>query len=79
MAYRKSDYKDLEKWQNTKRKGKQKYYQSTQGYPKRRWTDAENEAILKCQKSDRALSDDLQRSIQSIQTQRCRLKKTSVL
>ena len=76
MAYRKSNYKDLERWQRTKRNGKKKYYQSTQGYPRKKWTDDENMLIMEHKKSDRELSKQLERSIQSIQTQRWRLKMT---
>lgn len=77
MSYRKKDYKDLEKWQDTKRKGKRRYYKSTQGYARRGWTEEENRIILEHKRADRELSEQLGRSVQAIQTRRCRLKQES--
>lgn len=74
MSYRKDQYKDLEKWQTTKRKGQQQYYSTTQGYPRKSWTAHEDELVLKHDKSDRILSQELKRSMQSIQSRRSRLK-----
>jgi hypothetical protein len=50
-------------------------YSKTQGYQAREWTVKEMDLVLGSDKSDRELSTILNRSIQSIQIKRCRLKK----
>lgn len=49
-------------------------YQQTAGYPKREWTTEEMNLILAHSVPDREFSACIQRSVQSIQVMRCRLR-----
>ena len=49
-------------------------YRQTAGYPKREWTTEEMNLILAHSVPDRQLSARIQRSVQSIQVMRCRLR-----
>lgn len=49
-------------------------YRQTACYPKREWTTEEMNLILAHSIPDRQLSARLQRSVQSIQVMRCRLR-----
>lgn len=49
-------------------------YRQTAGHPKREWTTEEMNLILAHSIPDRQLSARLQRSVQSIQVMRCRLR-----
>lgn len=75
MSNRKSQYRDLEKHRTTSKMQKRRWRRRSGAfkYEKRRWTDAEIEAILRRDKSDRELSVDLQRSMGAIQKKRCLL------
>ncbi len=75
MSYRKSKYKDLNKFRKTRNKGKRKYYSKTAKYKRRAWTDLEDIIVLEHKKTDTEISNYIQRSVLSIQTRRCRLKK----
>lgn len=75
MSYRKSKYKDLDKFRKTRNKGKRKYYSKTAKYKRRAWTDLEDIIILEHKKTDTEISNYIQRSVCSIQTRRYRLKE----
>lgn len=68
-------YKDKTKARNLRNVHRKRNYAKTQGYPAREWTVTEMDLILNSDKSDRELSLTLNRSMQSIQIKRCRLKK----
>lgn len=75
MSYRKSKYKDLEKFRLTRNKGKCKYYSKTAKYKRRAWTELEDVIVLEHKKTDTEISNYIQRSVCSIQKRRCRLKE----
>lgn len=76
---RKDAYASLDKWKDTCRKQKQRYYGKTQIYSdvskKCKWTYEEDMKILRHEKSDHELASELKRSVRAIQVRRCRLKK----
>lgn len=77
MSYRKSDYKDLEKWRKTAREGRRKNYARgnfSEGKP-HEWTVEEINLVLAHEMPDRELAAKLKTSVQAIQICRCRSKK----
>ena len=74
MSYRKSHYKNLDKFRKTRNKGKRKYYSKTAKYKRRAWTDLEDIIVLEHKKTDTEISKYIQRSVCSIQIRRYRLK-----
>lgn len=75
MSYRKSNYKDLNKFRKTRNRGKHKYYSKTAKYKPRAWTELEDVIILEHKKTDPEISEYIQRSVCSIQIRRSRLKR----
>lgn len=75
MSYRKSNYKDLDKFRKIRNKGKRKYYSKTAKYKRRAWTDLEDIIVLEHKKTDTEISNYIQRSVCSIQIRRYRLKE----
>lgn len=75
MSYRKSCYKDLDKYRLTRNKGKRKYYSKTAKYKRRAWTELEDVIVLEHKKTDTEISNYIQRSVCSIQDRRHRLKE----
>ena len=75
MSYSKSNYKDIEKFRLTRNKVKRKYYSKTAKYKRRAWTELEDVIVLEHNKTDTEISNQIQRSVCSIQTRRCRLKE----
>ena len=75
MSYRKSNYKDIEKFRLTRNKSKRKYYSKTAKYKRRAWTELEDVIVLEHKKTDTEISKYIQRSVCSIQIRRCRLKE----
>lgn len=75
---RKDKYKDMEKWKETSRKQKRKYYAKTSNRKnsKKKWTQYEVELIMEHKQSDSELSETLGRSVRSIQIKRCRINKS---
>ena len=63
MSYRKSKYKDLEKFRLTRNKGKHKYYSKTAKYKRRAWTELEDVIVLEHNKTDTEISKYIQRSV----------------
>lgn len=76
LTLRKSKYKDLNKWRQTKRLQKQRYRErlGNNKYPRRNWTKEEDLIVLQHNIPDRELSKKLKRSISSIQSRRLALK-----
>lgn len=71
----KNGYRDMEKYRQTRRRQTRKYYKRTAKYPRRDWTDYEDNMILDHAIPDRELSAILNRSQMAICVRRCRLKK----
>ncbi len=72
----KSRYKDAEKYYKTKRASRKRYYQQTANAKnnKKGYTEEEIEKILKHEKPDRELAEELGRSMKAIQHVRERYK-----
>jgi iron uptake system EfeUOB component EfeO/EfeM len=75
MSFRKSNYKDIEKFRLVRNKGKRKYFSKTAKYKRRAWTELEDVIVLEHKKTDTEISNYIQRSVCSIQTRRSRLKE----
>lgn len=75
MSFRKSSYKDLDKFRLARNKCKRKYFSKTAKYKRRAWTELEDVIVLEHKKTDTEISNYIQRSVCSIQTRRCRLKE----
>lgn len=73
---RKSSYKDLEKFKETKREQQKRYYQKTQNAPNKmtRWQPDEIAMIMAKNVSDRKLSQMLGRSMKAILLKRHKVK-----
>lgn len=61
MSYRKSGYKDIDKWRKTVTKYNREYYRKTAIYDKRKWTQEEIDEIMKHEIPDIELSKKLQK------------------
>jgi len=74
---RKSNYKDLTKWRETKRRQKRRYYGKTQNAKnsKMLWTQEDIKMIMNSTMTDSELSKLLGRSVASIQNKRYKQKK----
>lgn len=77
---RKENYKDLDKWRDTKNKQKKRYYKKTQngcnsGKP---WLKQELKLIMEHKKTDTELAIELGRSVAAIQRKRCKVKKENI-
>lgn len=68
------NYKDKEKAHLYRNRSRKTYYKKTQTGKRRCWTTEEMEMILDKKYSDMELADILERSVQSIQIKRSRLK-----
>lgn len=75
MSKKTTSYKDIEKFCEKRKEYNKKYYAKTALYEPRLWTKKENELVLAHNITDDELSKKIKRSVQSIQTQRSRLKK----
>ncbi len=71
---RKKDYRDMTRYQETARKQRRRYYQKTQIYPKTDWTLEQEELVLKHDRTDHELSQQIGHSVKAIQVKRSRLK-----
>lgn len=71
---RKESYKDLDRYRETCRQQRLRYYQKTAG-PWAHWTDWEDDLVLKHEKTDHELSQIIGHSVKAIQIRRSRLKK----
>ena len=74
---RKKFYKNLSKFQATKRAQTKRWRERTGSgkYAVRRWTTYEDKLVLAHKMSDRELSEKIQRSVSSIYSRRVRLKR----
>ena len=74
---RKCEYKNIDKFAETKRNQQARYRKRTGAfmYERRPWTEVEDKAVLDMKMSDRELSKIICRSVGNIQKRRCRLKK----
>lgn len=75
MVLRKKDYKNMDKFLETRNAQRKRYYQKTQGFKRKKWESKEIETILISDMTDPELSALLSRSVQSIQAMRCKMKK----
>lgn len=75
ISFRKSEYKDLDKWRKSVTEYNRRYYAKTALYEPRRWTNAEVEMIMAREKPDSELSEILHRSMKSIVMKRHKVKK----
>ena len=71
----KTKYVDKEKLRRTRNQQRKRNYQKTAKYKRRKWTLKEDELVLAHNISDVQLSEKIKRSVQAIQTRRCKLKK----
>lgn len=73
---RKENYVDLDKWRQTKKKQKRRYYGKSQNAENRNqpWTNAEIQIVLDHKLTDKELSVLLGRSVNAIQVIRCKQK-----
>lgn len=74
MPNRKHSYKDMDKFKQTRKKQRQRYYDKTAVYEPNMWTVAHNEMVLKREITDAELSKLIGHSVRAIQVQRSRLK-----
>lgn len=70
---RKEQYRDLNKYYNTKRRQQRRYYRQTVCGPKK-WTEDEDALVLLHVMTDRELSAKIGHSMAAIQKRRTRLK-----
>ena len=75
ISFRKTEYKDLNKWRKSVTEYNRRYYAKTALYEPRKWTDEEVEMIMSREKSDRELSEILHRSMRGILSKRHKVKK----
>ena len=75
MPSSKKNYADQEKFRVYRNKQRQKNYAKTAKYPRKKWTDEEGKMVLAHNITDVELSAKLERSVQSIQNKRYKLKK----
>lgn len=75
ISFRKTEYKDLNKWRKSVTEYNRRYYAKTALYEPRGWTDEEVEMIMAREKPDRELSEILHRSMRSILSKRRKVKK----
>lgn len=75
MPLRRDAYKDFDKFKETRRKQKLRYYRKSQGYEPSNWTLEHDEMVLDHAISDTELSKIIHHSVGAIQQRRCALKK----
>lgn len=75
MAIRKERYADMEKFNKTRKNQRKRYYQKTQMYKGRPWSQDEERLVLEHKIPDSELSRKIKRSVGAIQTRRRVLKK----
>jgi len=77
MNCRRKNYKNLNKYRETRKKQKQRYRDRTGSglYTPKKWEEWEDELVVKHDVSDNELSVILKRSVQAIQVRRWRLVK----
>lgn len=78
MSFNTSSIKDRERYKEVDNRWKRGYRARTGSfkYKKRQWSGWEIEKVLKHEKSDRELSEELQRSVVAIQVKRANFKNS---
>lgn len=77
MPIRKNSYADMNKFLKTRNLQRKRYYQKTAfKYGRRRWTQQEDDLVLKREMTDMQLSDLIHRSVGAIQSRRTMLNKS---
>lgn len=71
---RKNGYKNLDKYKETKRLQRNRYYEQFDKYPITPFTPEQDELILKHDIPDRELSAQIKQSVKRIQVRRNKLK-----
>lgn len=80
MSYRKSTYKDMDKFRHTRYIGRKRYYSQTSfKYLRRPWSDTEDKLVVEHKITDRELSKQIERSMSAIQSRRAKLKREAEL
>lgn len=74
---KKHNYKDLDKWRKSKNRQRKRYYDKTSNAANKgeRWTQQEIDLVLKHEITDMELSRLIGRTVASIQSLRCKLKR----
>ena len=72
---RKSQYKDLNKWFETCKRYRRRYYEKTAVYPPSAWTAEQDQLVLEHSMTDHELSEKIGHSVRAIQIRRHRLKR----
>lgn len=77
MPLRKSAYRNLDKYYETRRQQMRRYRQRTGAglYPPRSWTKEEDHRVLEHAIPDRQLAKEIQRSVSAISARRAKLKR----
>ena len=75
MPNMKKSYSDMEKYRKIRNAQRKRYYRKTAKYERRVWTKEEDNRVLAHVISDTKLSEEIMRSVASIQMRRSRLKK----
>lgn len=75
MACRRKDYRDMERYRNTRKLQKRRYRERTGSgvYPRRPWAYWEDKLVLAHEQPDVELSETIERSVQAIHMRRHRL------
>lgn len=80
---RKENYANIEKWRETCRRQRRKYYDKTKAYSSisngRSWSYEEDLKVMRHDMTDNELAAELKRSVCAIQKRRSRLKKACFL
>lgn len=75
MPNRPECYANKNRYNKTRYEQRKRYYQKTQNYASKRWTDEEDILVMKHELSDVELSEKLRRSVGAIQARRYTLRK----
>ncbi|MBR6505124.1 MAG: hypothetical protein IKT41_05425 [Clostridia bacterium] len=75
MPNRKHRYRDMKKYNETRKKQKQRYYAKTAIYEPRDWIPYEDKLVLEHNMPDSELSSKIERSVAAIQQRRYVLRR----
>lgn len=75
MPLRKNQYRNMEKFQITRKAQRNRYYEKTAKYNPSPWTSEQDKAVLEHNITDTELSNLIGHSVKAIQIRRSRLKK----
>ena len=68
-------YADKDRCRITRNAQRKRYYNQFSNYKPKSWTDKEEKLLFNNNMTDRELSVKLERSVQSLQVHRCKIKK----